>query len=87
MARNAYNKLTPNAVQKIEPSQIRDKQTNHIILKSESEDKIILQNNNSYNDSTIKNQEETIQQNINTVPENDLKGNDKCIIRKIKCFT
>ena len=86
MARNAYNKLTPNAVQKIEPSQIRDKQTNHIILKSESEDKIILQNNNSYNDSTIKNQEETIQQNINTVPENDLKGNDKCIIRKIKCF-
>ena len=86
MARNAYNKLTPNAVQKIEPSQIRDKQTNHIILKSESEDKIILQNNNSYNDSTIKNQEETIQQNIDTVPENDLKGNDKCIIRKIKCF-
>ena len=65
-------------MQKIEPSQTRDKQNNHIILKSESEDdKIILQNNNSYNNSTIENQEETIQQNINTIPENDLKGNDK----------
>ena len=65
-------------MQKIEPSQTRDKQNNHIISKSESEDdKIILQNNNSYNNSTIENQEETIQQNINTIPENDLKGNDK----------
>ena len=72
------NSLNPNAVQKsIEPSQTRDKHNNHITLESESEDEIIQQNNDSCNDSTIENQEETIQQNINTIPENDLKGNDK----------
>ena len=33
--------------------------------------------NNNNNDPTIENhQEETIQQNFNTIPENDLKGTD-----------
>ena len=74
-ARTAYNKLNPNAVQKlIEPSQIRDKYNSHIILESESEDQIIEQSNNNSNNSTIENyQEKTIQQNINTIPENSLK--------------
>ena len=76
MARNAYNNLNPNAVQKLTgPSQIRDKNNSHIILESKSEDETIQQNN-SYNDSTIKNKEETIQQNINTIPENSLKEID-----------
>ena len=76
LARNAYNNLNPNAVQKLTgPSQIRDKNNSHIILESKSEDETIQQNN-SYNDSTIKNKEETIQQNINTIPENSLKEID-----------
>ena len=37
LSRNAYKNLNPNAVQKLaEPSQIRDKHNNHIILESES---------------------------------------------------
>ena len=75
MARNALNNLHPNAVQiSIEPSQIRGKNNSHIILESKSEDEIIQQSNNSNNNSTIENyQEETIKQNINTIPENGLK--------------
>ena len=77
MARNAYNSLNSNAVQKLTgPSQIRDKHNSHIILESESEDEIMQQNNNTYNDSVIKNQEETIQQNITTIPENGLQEID-----------
>ena len=77
LARTAYNNLNPNAVQKsIEASQIRDKFNSHIILESESEDEIIQQSNNSNNNSTIENQEETIMQNINTIPENGLKEID-----------
>ena len=74
LARTAYNKLNPTAVQKpIEPSQIRDKHNNHTILESESEDEIIQQIN-SNNNSTVKNhQEKNIQQNINTIPENGKK--------------
>ena len=76
LARTAYNKLNPNAIQKsIEPSQIRDKHNSHTILESESEDEIIQQINN--NNSTIENhQEKNIQQNINTIPENGLKEID-----------
>ena len=73
LARNAYNCLNPSAVQKLtEPSQIRDKHNSHIILESESQDGIIQQNNNSYNDSTIENQYE----NINAIPENSLQEID-----------
>ena len=51
LSRNAYNNLNPNGVQKsTEPSQIREKHNSHIILESESEDEIIQQKNNSYND-------------------------------------
>ena len=77
MARNAYNNLNLNAVQKsTEPSQIRDKHKSQIILESESEDETIQQSNNSYNYLTIENQEETIQQNIDAIPENSLKEID-----------
>ena len=77
LARNAYNNVNPNAVQKLTgPSQIRDKYNKYITLESESEDEIIQQNDNSYNDSNIENQDETIQQNINTIPENGLKKID-----------
>ena len=62
LARNAYNKLNPNAIHKsTEPSQIRATHNSHIILESESEDEIIQQNSNSNNNPTIENhQEETI---------------------------
>ena len=56
LARNAYNNLNPNAIQKsTKPSQIRDKHNSHIILESESKDEIIEENNNSYNDLNIGN--------------------------------
>ena len=77
LARDAYNNVNPQTVQKsTEPSQIRDKHNSHIILESESEDEIIQQNNSSYNDSTIGNQEETIHQNINAIPKNSLNEID-----------
>ena len=74
LARNMYNHLNYNAVQKsTEPSQIRDKHNSQIILELASEDEMTQQNNNSNNNPTIENyQEETIQQNINAIPENGL---------------
>ena len=77
MARTAYNKLNPKAVQKsVEPSQIRDKHNGHTILESESEDEIIQQINDNNNNSTIENQEKYIPQNINTIPEKGIKEID-----------
>ena len=77
LARNAYNRLNPNAVQKLtEPSQTKDKHNSHIILEAESDDETIQHNNNSYNDSTIENQQETILQNIDAIPESRLKETD-----------
>ena len=77
MARNAYNRLNPNAVQKLtEPSQTKDKHNSHIILEAESDDETIQHNNNNYNDSTIENQQETILQNIDAIPESRLKETD-----------
>ena len=74
LARNAYNNLNLNTVQKsTDPSQIRDKHYSQIILESESEDEIIQQNSSSNNNLTIENhQEET----INTIPQNGLKEID-----------
>ena len=47
-------------------SRIRDKHNNQITLGLELEDEIIQQNNSSNNNPTIE-------QNINTIPVNDLK--------------
>ena len=78
LARNASNNLNADTVQKsTESNQIRDKHNSHIILELESEDEIIQQNNISNNNPTIENhQEETVQQNINTIPENSIKEID-----------